>query len=141
MPSSSAQGLPNLPSALCGLFRPVCTTQVEGRQIFVIIRTIIGGERMERFAAGTLAGTGCFRCESCGFAIALHELDEVPVCPRCGCEDFKRSSIFGELSVVEPVGRQDEDQPGWLGQARDGLIEAGDYFAYEDEDEDDVTIV
>ena len=96
---------------------------------------------MERFAAGTLAGTGCFRCESCGFAIALHELDEVPVCPRCGGEDFKRSSIFGELSVVEPVGRQDDGQPGWLDQARESLIEAGDYFAYEGEDEDDVTIV
>jgi predicted RNA-binding Zn-ribbon protein involved in translation (DUF1610 family) len=100
---------------------------------FVIIRTIIGGERMERFAAGTLAGTGCFRCESCGFAIALHELDEVPVCPRCGGEDFKRSSIFGELSVVEPVGRQDEDDPDWLDEARDALVAAGDYLAYEDE--------
>ena len=72
---------------------------------------------MERFAAGTLAGTGCFRCESCGFAIALHELDEVPVCPRCGGQDFKRSSIFGELSVVEPVGRQDDGPPEWLEEA------------------------
>jgi predicted RNA-binding Zn-ribbon protein involved in translation (DUF1610 family) len=101
---------------------------------FVIIRTIIGGERMERFAAGTLAGTGCFRCESCGFAIALHELDEVPVCPRCGGEDFKRSSIFGELSVVEPVGRPDEQDPDWLNEARDALVASGDYLAYEDED-------
>jgi len=89
---------------------------------------------MERFAAGTLAGTGCFRCESCGFAIALHELDEVPVCPRCGCEDFKRSSIFGELSVVEPVGRQDEPQPDWLDEAREALVAGGDYLAYEDDD-------
>jgi predicted RNA-binding Zn-ribbon protein involved in translation (DUF1610 family) len=89
---------------------------------------------MERFAAGTLAGTGCFRCESCGFAIALHELDEVPVCPRCGGEDFKRSSIFGELSLVEPVGRQDEEQPDWLDEARDALVAEGDYLAYEDEE-------
>ena len=89
---------------------------------------------MERFAAGTLAGTGCFRCESCGFAIALHELDEVPVCPRCGGEDFRRSSIFGELSVVEPVGRQDDGPPEWLEEAREALVADGDYVAYEDED-------
>src|SRR4051794_17159677 len=134
IPPCSARGVSNLPHALCGLFRPICTTQVEGWRIFVIIRTIIGGERMERFAAGTLAGTGCFRCESCGFAIALHELDEVPVCPRCGCEDFKRSSIFGELSLVEPVGRQDEPQPDWLDEAREALVAGGDYLAYEDEE-------
>jgi predicted RNA-binding Zn-ribbon protein involved in translation (DUF1610 family) len=89
---------------------------------------------MERFAAGTLAGTGCFRCGACGFAIALHELDEVPVCPRCGGEDFQRSSIFGELSLVEPVGRQDEDEPDWVEEARDALVAAGDYLAYEDDE-------
>jgi predicted RNA-binding Zn-ribbon protein involved in translation (DUF1610 family) len=89
---------------------------------------------MERFTAGTLAGAGCFRCESCGFAIALHELDEVPVCPHCGGEDFKRASIFGELSVAEPVGRVDEDQPEWLAEARDALVAHGDYLAYEDDD-------
>jgi predicted RNA-binding Zn-ribbon protein involved in translation (DUF1610 family) len=99
-----------------------------------MIGTIVGGEKMERFTAGTLAGAGCFRCESCGFAIALHELDEVPVCPHCGGEDFKRASIFGELSVAEPVGRIDEDQPEWLEEARDALVSDGDYLAYEDDD-------
>ena len=39
---------------------------------------------MEAFAAGTLAGAGSFRCEECGFAVALHERDEVPDCPQCG---------------------------------------------------------
>src|SRR4051795_5428562 len=120
--SCSAQGLPNLPTGLCGLFWRKCKRKVETGRFFVIIRTIIGGEGMERFAAGTLAGTGCFRCESCGFAIALHELDEVPVCPRCGGGDFKRSSIFGELSVVEPVGRQDDAPPEWLEEAREALV-------------------
>ena len=28
---------------------------------------------MEAFSAGTLAGAGSFRCDSCGFAVALHE--------------------------------------------------------------------
>ena len=37
---------------------------------------------MEAFNAGTLAGAGSFRCDSCGFAIALHERDPVPEVPR-----------------------------------------------------------
>ena len=39
---------------------------------------------MEAFSAGTLAGAGSFRCDSCGFAVALHERDPVPACPECG---------------------------------------------------------
>ena len=39
---------------------------------------------MEAFSAGTLAGAGSFRCDSCGFAVALHERDPVPGCPECG---------------------------------------------------------
>ena len=31
---------------------------------------------MEAFTAGTLAGAGSFRCEGCGFAVALHELED-----------------------------------------------------------------
>ncbi|MFL5779764.1 MAG: zinc ribbon-containing protein, partial [Thermoleophilaceae bacterium] len=49
----------------------------------VIIRTISGGET-DTVPAGTLAGAGCFRCDSCGYAVALQELDEVPACPHCG---------------------------------------------------------
>jgi hypothetical protein len=89
---------------------------------------------MERFTAGTLAGAGCFRCESCGFAIALHELDEVPVCPHCSGEDFKRASIFGDLTEAEPIGRVEEEQPDWLHEAREALVANGDYLAYEDDE-------
>ena len=51
---------------------------------------------MEAFSAGTLAGAGSFRCDSCGFAVALHERDAVPGCPECGGLRFKRASLFGE---------------------------------------------
>jgi len=46
---------------------------------------------MEAFNAGTLAGAGSFSCDSCGFAVALQERDEVTACPRCGGGRFKRS--------------------------------------------------
>src|SRR4051812_36600638 len=67
------------------------------------------GREETTFDAGTLAGAGTFHCEECGFAVALHERDEVPGCPHCGGTEFKRSSIFGELNAVqEPIPDQDE---------------------------------
>ena len=96
-------------------------------------RPMLGREQVDTFNAGTLAGAGCFRCEECGFAVALHERDEVPECPHCGGAEFKRSSIFGELNVTQqPIGPHEVEQPGWLAEARDALDRAGDYLAFED---------
>jgi predicted nucleic acid-binding Zn-ribbon protein len=93
---------------------------------------IDGGSSPHTFTAGTLAGAGCFRCEECGFAIALHELDEVPGCPHCGGSSFKRGSIFGDKALAEPVAMPAADLPDWLAEVRAALIRAGDYLAYED---------
>jgi predicted RNA-binding Zn-ribbon protein involved in translation (DUF1610 family) len=98
----------------------------------VNIRTISGGET-DTVPAGTLAGAGCFRCDSCGYAVALQELDEVPACPHCGGADFRRSSMFGELARAEPVG-DTQPTPDWLADARQALVVAGDYIAYEDDE-------
>ncbi|MEA2472684.1 MAG: hypothetical protein QOE06_599 [Thermoleophilaceae bacterium] len=87
---------------------------------------------LDSFSTGTLAGAGCFRCGSCGFAVALHERDEVPACPHCGGEDFGRSSIFGELALRKPSGVHEVDTPPWLAEAREAVERDGDYFAYEE---------
>jgi FHA domain/Zinc-ribbon containing domain len=89
---------------------------------------------MEAFRSGTLAGAGSFRCESCGFAVTLHERDEMPDCPHCEGGKFRRSSIFGENHTSDPVGFQDLQAPEWLGEARDALVAEGDYIAWEDDD-------
>ena len=86
---------------------------------------------MKSFNAGTLAGAGSFSCESCGFAVALHEQDEVPACPRCGGSSFKRSSMFGGTSSGG-APRFEAGRPDWLEEARESLVAAGDYIAYED---------
>jgi predicted RNA-binding Zn-ribbon protein involved in translation (DUF1610 family) len=88
---------------------------------------------VDRFSAGTLAGAGCFRCGKCGFAVALHERDEVPACPHCGGEDFTRSSIFGELALREPSGAAEVATPDWLGEAREALERNGDWLAYDED--------
>ena len=86
---------------------------------------------MEAFRAGTLAGAGSFRCDSCGFGVALQELDEVPSCPNCGGRSFKRSSLFAQAAV--PDERQPvAGAPDWLDDARDALVSDGDYLAFED---------
>ncbi len=103
-----------------------------------MIRTIGVDETLQRFSMGTLAGAGCFRCEECGFAVALHEMDEVPECPHCGGESFKRGSIFGDLATAEPSAMPAADDPDWLDEARDALVEPGDYLAFE---EDHVRVV
>jgi hypothetical protein len=99
-----------------------------------MIDTMSGQAPLDSFSTGTLAGAGCFRCGSCGFAVALHERDEVPACPHCGGEDFRRSSIFGELEMREPTGGQPLESPDWLADARDAIERDGDYLAYEDDD-------
>ena len=94
---------------------------------------MFGREVDTTFDAGTLAGAGTFHCEECGFAVALHERDEVPECPHCGGVEFKRSSIFGELNTAqEPIATHGVATPDWLAEARESL-DPGDYLAFEDE--------
>jgi hypothetical protein len=88
---------------------------------------------MEAFNAGTLAGAGSFRCDSCGFAVALHERDPVPDCPECGGESFRRASLFGD-AARPPLHHDVEGAPDWLGEAREALVREGDYLAFEDDD-------
>ena len=90
--------------------------------------------RSQTLTAGTLAGTGTFRCESCGFPVALRERDEIPRCPDCGEERFARQSIFARKGDEDPAGRRPVESPPWLADARDALVAAGDYLAFEDED-------
>jgi DNA-directed RNA polymerase subunit RPC12/RpoP len=88
---------------------------------------------MEAFSAGTLAGAGSFRCDSCGFAVALHERDPVPACPECGGHRFRRASLFGE-NLKRPRRHETGERPDWLEDAREALVRPGDYLAFEDDD-------
>jgi FHA domain-containing protein/zinc ribbon family protein len=92
---------------------------------------------MEAFTAGTLAGAGSFRCDSCGFAIALHELDHVPSCPNCDGHRFRRSSMFD--AGIEREAPEVDGAPEWLDGARNALVAEGDYLAFEDVDRVKVT--
>jgi predicted RNA-binding Zn-ribbon protein involved in translation (DUF1610 family) len=88
---------------------------------------------MEAFTAGTLAGAGSFHCESCGYAIALHERDQVPACPRCESGRFNRSSMFA-VEGTQSWAAPGVSHPDWLEDARESLVHAGDYIAFDDDD-------
>ena len=52
---------------------------------------------MESLTSGTLAGTGSFRCEECGYVVTLAAADELPTCPGCGSSSFARASLFSGM--------------------------------------------
>jgi predicted nucleic acid-binding Zn-ribbon protein len=87
---------------------------------------------VDAFNAGTLAGAGSFHCDACGYAVALQEQDEIPACPECGGNRFRRASLF-EHNTVEQ-SQVTAGEPEWLAEAREALVSEGDYIAFEDED-------
>ncbi|MBA3301653.1 MAG: FHA domain-containing protein [Thermoleophilaceae bacterium] len=82
--------------------------------------------------AGTLVGAGSFRCECCGFAVALEERDALPPCPHCGADSFKRASMFGIDADAEPIGTHEVIVPDWLAGTREALTEPGGHLAFDD---------
>ncbi len=90
---------------------------------------------MESFMAGTLAGTGSFRCARCDYILALAADDALSDCPRCGGTEFSRASLFTTVTdAAAPPATVESDETGWLNEVRAGLAEPGQYLAYRDGD-------
>jgi predicted nucleic acid-binding Zn-ribbon protein len=91
---------------------------------------------MESLTSGTMAGTGSFRCQRCGYVLTLTSLDALRDCPGCGGRDFARASLFSAARAdTEPLGRQvdvAEASLEWLEEARTALRAPGEYVLYED---------
>ena len=89
---------------------------------------------MESLMSGTLAGTGSFRCEECGYVVTLAATDALPDCPGCGGSAFARASLFAagrferDASPDAPADRRE----AWLARARAKVEGPGEHLAYED---------
>lgn len=88
---------------------------------------------MESLTSGTMAGTGSFRCEECGYVVTLAAADALPECPSCASRNFARASLFsgprfnrGQAPEVAP-----EEREAWVAEARDGLSEPGQYLVFD----------
>jgi predicted RNA-binding Zn-ribbon protein involved in translation (DUF1610 family) len=89
------------------------------------------GGRMDSYTTGTLAGAGSFRCQECGFHVALLVLDHIPECPHCGDTNFVRASMF---DVAEPdTSDLHDDDTEWLEAVREDIDSLGQYIAFRDE--------
>jgi predicted nucleic acid-binding Zn-ribbon protein len=89
---------------------------------------------MESHTSGTMAGTGSFRCQRCGYILTLNSLDALRDCPDCGSHDFVRASLFNAAPhTAEPRLQQHSHEPReWVTRAREDLSEPGEYVLYED---------
>lgn len=92
---------------------------------------------MESLVSGTLAGTGSFRCQECGYVVTLSAADELPRCPGCGGQAFARASLFGggRFSRSGPDALEGEAREAWLERARGAVEGPGEHLAYRDGDE------
>jgi pSer/pThr/pTyr-binding forkhead associated (FHA) protein len=88
---------------------------------------------MESLTSGTLAGTGSFRCEECGYVVTLAAEDELPACPGCSGASFARASLFagGRFSRRATDGSP-EERKAVLAEARERIDHPGQFLAYDD---------
>jgi len=91
---------------------------------------------MESLTSGTLAGTGSFRCEECGYVVTLAAADTLPTCPGCGSASFARASLFSAVGASRfargtTPDRSPEERAAWLAQAREQVTEPGQYLVFE----------
>ena len=91
---------------------------------------------MESLTSGTLAGTGSFRCEQCGYVVTLAAADALPDCPGCSGRDFTRASLFGTPRFTREIHPETDpvERTARLAEIRAELTEPGQYLALEDSD-------
>jgi pSer/pThr/pTyr-binding forkhead associated (FHA) protein/DNA-directed RNA polymerase subunit RPC12/RpoP len=92
---------------------------------------------MESHTSGTMAGTGSWRCQRCGYVLTLTSLDALHDCPECGSRDFVRASLFNAApaSTEARIKLESHESREWLARAREELPEPGEYVLYEDGEE------
>ncbi len=88
---------------------------------------------MSALSSGTLAGSGSFRCESCGYEVSLAAESDLPACPNCGGAAFTRSSLF--TTTLPETPPPPAPAKAWLAEARALVAAPGPHLAYRDGDE------
>jgi pSer/pThr/pTyr-binding forkhead associated (FHA) protein len=89
---------------------------------------------MESLTTGTLAGTGSFRCEECGYVVTLAAADELPDCPGCGGSRFARASLFSAGRFGRRTGEEPkaDERDALIAEAREMITEPGQYLTWQE---------
>src|SRR6476661_5260309 len=102
-------------------------------------RGATGSADMASMTSGTLAGTGSFRCDKCGYVLTLAASDTLPACPGCGGSQFDRASLFGAQFRRDGAVAESELERGLLlAEAQERINEPGQYLVFEDRGETQV---
>jgi hypothetical protein len=80
---------------------------------------------------GTLAGTGSFRCEACGYVVTLPATARLESCVSCGEKRFARASLFA-VGRVNRDGEGHEARPDMVEEARMMAEGDGPWLAFSD---------
>ena len=88
---------------------------------------------MESLTSGTMAGTGSFRCEECGYVVTLAAADALPECPSCASHNYARASLFSgpRFARGQAPDMAPEEREAWIAEAREGLEEPGQYLVFD----------
>jgi len=89
---------------------------------------------MESLTSGTLAGTGSFRCEGCGYVVTLEAGDSLPACPSCEGRAYVRASLFEGTRALREVDTElaSAERSAWLAEAHERIDAPGQYLVFDD---------
>ena len=79
---------------------------------------------MNPLQSGTLAGTGSFRCEACGYVVTLQAAERLEPCASCGENRFARASLFAVGTIRPGDAESDAARADLITEAR--LMAEGD---------------
>ena len=89
---------------------------------------------MGDLTAGTLAGTGSFRCERCGYVMTLAAESTLPPCPSCSSERFVSASLFPSGRRAAETAGDGEDTAAMVAAARELVTTPEAHIGYRDGD-------
>jgi predicted nucleic acid-binding Zn-ribbon protein len=91
---------------------------------------------MESLTSGTMAGTGAFRCEACGYVVTLAATEKLGVCPSCGERDFARASLLVAGRFARRATEESDERSELLRRAREAALPgAAAHIAFIDDGE------
>jgi hypothetical protein len=91
---------------------------------------IRGQEEIHEAGLAPPAGAGSFVCIDCGHSLFLSPADEMPECPTCEGDRFRRSSLFEQPTLRGfSIGQAGTEPKNWLEGVRESIETPGRYLA------------
>jgi hypothetical protein len=85
----------------------------------------------------TVAQPGGYYCVDCGYALSAYTPEELPECPACGGDQFRRGSLFDRRPAATAAASSfaiTEDVDDRLEEIKAELDQAGTYLAFDEGD-------